>query len=67
MSQVFTCEMDGINYIWNGKMWYEADRFIELPMMITNKLDTFLKKEEPVNKVPTPKKKTKVTGQKLSA
>lgn len=42
MTQMFECEMDGIKYVWNGKMWYEDDKYMELPMRITNRLNILM-------------------------
>lgn len=46
MNQLFECELDGISYVWNGKMWYEDGKFLELPENITHKLNAIMKKEE---------------------
>jgi len=34
--------MDGITYIWNGSMWYENAKFLELPTKITNRLEALV-------------------------
>jgi hypothetical protein len=42
MSAVLEYEMDGIKYIWNGSMWYENAKFLELPTKITNRLEALV-------------------------
>jgi len=44
--------MDGIKYIWNGKMWYEDEKYLELPVKITNRLDNLVNAEDKVINAP---------------
>lgn len=52
MSTTFEYEMDGIKYIWNGKMWYEDEKYLELPVKITNKLDNLVNSSDKVINAP---------------
>ncbi len=44
---MFECELDGTKYVWNGKMWYEDEKYIELPVTITNKLNAVMHPVDP--------------------
>jgi len=47
MNQMFECELDGTRYVWNGKMWYENEKYIELPVTITNRLNALMHPVDP--------------------
>jgi hypothetical protein len=44
---MFECELDGKKYVWNGKMWYEDEKYMELPVTITNKLRALMNPVDP--------------------
>ncbi len=70
--------MDGIKYIWNGTMWYEDEKYLELPVKMTLKLESLFHLPEKIIQAPakvgmaaakiarTPSKRKKATAVKAN-